>query len=80
MLGLRALESGDLLLRIKTTLANALGYLGLSIAVYADSILFYEANWFKALVALTGLILGMMTIYSIFLDVKIKKKKIEGEE
>jgi len=72
--------SGDLLVRMKMILNSTLGYLGLSIAAFIETISFHESNLFKAVLATSGLILGLITIYSIYLDVKIKKKQLKSEE
>lgn len=73
------LGENGLILKTKTWVLSAFGSMGLSIANYAEAIAFHEAAWFKAVLAISGLILGVLAIYSMYLDVRIKKRNL-GED
>ena len=73
-------DISEFFLRAKTALVNAVGYAGLSVAAFPDFLLFYEAIWFKALVAISGLTLGLITSYAMILEVRIKKNKLKDSD
>lgn len=68
-----------LILKTKTWFLGVMGATGLSIAQYAEAIAFHESAWFKAVLAVSGLILAILAIYSMYLDVRIKKRNL-GED
>jgi hypothetical protein len=65
------------LLKTKAAVNNGVGALGLGVAVTAPQITFHESSYFKATVAVLGVILVVGSINNIFLDWKIKRKVLE---
>ncbi len=70
----------EVYLRVKTTVINVIGSMGLSVAAFIDSIAFHEEPWFKAMVASVGLLLGVLAVYSTILDIMAKRRKREQGE
>ena len=65
--------------KVKATVVSSAGYVGVGIASFAENISFHEAAWFKATVAVLGIIVVCLSIWNIALDLRIKRKKLEED-
>ena len=66
--------------QLKSTVNSSIGAVGVGVAATADQISFVEGNAFKTVVAIMGFVLICATLYNIFLDIRIKKRKLEEDE
>ena len=68
------------ILNVKAITNSSIGALGVGAAATAQSLTFHESSWFKAGVALLGVFLACITIYNVYLDVKIKRQQLDDKD